>query len=103
MQAMLLVPSQPTEEPWANQEPASCCHRRPSLLADLRAGVEAARGDAVEKQRIGDPRQSYEVAAKVRQSCLCVSAGGPCLLGGRGVVACMDGIAALQLQMHPAS
>lgn len=55
---------------------------RPTLLADLRAGVEAARSEATEKQRIGDPRQSYEVAAKVRASLLscCGSSCSECMV-----------------------
>lgn len=36
------------------------------LLAELKAGIEAAQAEAAEKRRIGDPRQSYEVTSKVR-------------------------------------
>lgn len=39
-----------------------------SLLEELKAGIEAAQAEAAEKRRIGDPRQSYEVTAKVRRA-----------------------------------
>ncbi|PSC76919.1 DNA topoisomerase III (plasmid), partial [Micractinium conductrix] len=35
-----------------------------ALLDELRTGVEAARAEAAEKLRMGDPRQSYEITAK---------------------------------------
>lgn len=74
--------------PW--QQPRLCCKGHPglhlqppslptlmpdgcsrvgcrSLVAELKAGIEAAQEDAAEKRRLGDPRQSYEVTAKVRR------------------------------------
>lgn len=56
-------------------------------MNDLNAGLEAARAEAAEKERMGDPRQSYEATAKV---CVGWGAGGqqaaawwPCEAHGR--------------------